>query len=206
MPTAQFGINFTAGGVSTQKTVERTADSAFGVEATLGVSSALSSWVKTDADTAAGNLAGGHGLTDGVYDFYWTGGRRYGVDVTISTNAVAADGGTGVDFPASANTTVVMRKQQQVNVSIDGDAIGAMCIVLESTAGATTRGHVTFKDSAGDTIANLDLVANVPQCFDVEGGQTNPFTGDPITVGYATQESSSATCTLKIMGVADSTP
>jgi hypothetical protein len=206
MPTAQFGISFTAAGVSSQKTVERTADSAFGVEATLGVTSALSSWVKTDADTAAGNLSGGHGLTDGTYDVYWTGGRRYGVAITITTNAVALEGGAGTDFPASATSTVVMRKQQVVNVGIDGDALGAMCLVLEATAGSTARGHATFKDSASDVIAQIDLVANVPQCFDVEGGQTNPFTGDPIVTVHATQESSSATATLKIMGVADSTP
>lgn len=207
MPTATFGVSFSAGGISTTQNISREADSSFGVETTLAVSSALSSWVKTDANTAAGNLAADHGLTDGTFDVYWTGGRRYGVAITITTNAVALEGGAGTDFPATATSTVVMRKVQQVNVLIDGDAVGAMCVVLESTdSSSTARGHVTFKDAAGDTITELDVVANIPQCFDVAGGQTNPFTGDPIIVAYASQESTSATATLKIMGTADSTP
>src|SRR5690349_2384011 len=91
------GFNF-----SNQTAVTTDGQLSFG-PVTLPVAKALSSWVKTDANTAAGNLAGGHGLTTGTYDIYWDGGARYDVDCTITTNAVALDGGSGTDFPATAN-------------------------------------------------------------------------------------------------------
>jgi hypothetical protein len=66
------------------------------VDITLPAAKAVTAWVKTDANTAAGNLPAGHGFTDGKFDVYWTGGKRYGMDATIVTNALTLDGGAGV--------------------------------------------------------------------------------------------------------------
>ncbi len=209
MPDAQIGLNLSAAGISigSNTTITRTADGSIGVAPTLPVAWPLSSWVKTDADTAAGNLAGGHGQTDGTYDVFWTGGQRYGVAVTISTNAVSLDGGAGTDFPASGNTTVTIVKQTAVNVSIDGDSLAALGIELVPVgSNDAIAGSVTFKDADGDTIAHVTLVGGVAQVWDITGGANNPFTGDPITVAYASQASSTYTATLKIAGVVDSTP
>ena len=89
---------------------------------------AASSWVKTDADTAACNLAGGHGYSTGKMDVYWTSGttgleHRHDVDVTVTGDALALDGGSGDDFPATDDTTVVVCTHQQINTAIDGDAV-----------------------------------------------------------------------------------
>lgn len=206
MPNADVGVSLAAGGVSINKSFTRTADGSIGLAPTLPVAWPLSSWVKTDADTAAGNLAGGHGQTNGTYDVFWTGGQRYGVAVTITVNAVALDGGAGTDFPASGNTTVTIVKQTQVNVAVDGDALSVFGVSLEYADGSASAGSVTFKDADGDTIAHLTLVGGAPQLFDITGGATNPFTGDPITVAYASQANTASTATLKLVGIVDVTP
>jgi len=206
MPSAQYGVALAAGGVSISKSVVRSADGSIGIEATIPVAAAVGSWVKTDANTAAGTLTGGHGLTDGTFDVYWTGGQRLAVPGTIVTNAITLDGGAGTDFPATANTTVVVSKHLSINAAIDGDNLKILGISLEyADSTSTAVGHALFEDSANDDIANIDLDANVPLIYDVEGGVTNPFTGDPITEVLATHSNTSAAATLKIVGVQDVT-
>jgi hypothetical protein len=207
MAQGTYGVSVNIGGVSVQKSIVRTADHPNTYEVTLPVAWAVSSWVKTDADTAAGNLAGGHGQVTGTYDVYWTGGARYDVAVTVTVNALALEGGTGTDFPASATTTVVISKQTQINTAIDGDAIEIAALSLEYTdSTATSRGRLLFEDATGDDIAAITLTGNSPLVYDVEGGVSNPFAGDPITVCRATQESTTATPVIKILSLEDSSP
>jgi hypothetical protein len=207
MPKANYGVSLAAGGVSIQKTLQREGDGMIGKEVSLAAAKPLTTWVKTDANTAAGNLPGGHGLSNGKFDVYWTGGARYDVDGTISTNALSLDGGSGTDFPDSGNLTVVVSKQTTINVSIDGDALKILGVSLEyASPTAVDVGRVLFEDAAGDDILSLTLVGNSPKIYDVEGGATNPFTGDPIIVAKATHASTSAAATLKIAGADDSTP
>ena len=211
MPTAQYGVSLAAGGVSLQRTVNRTGDGAIGSQVTLPVGKAISDWVKTDANTAAGNLAGGHGWSSGTYDFHWYESdvykNRYGVTVTITTNAVAADGGSGDDFPASATSGIVMTPPVTINVLIDGDELEILGRLADATRDSSTAdAHLLFEDSAGDDIAELDLAANEPRIYDIAGGATNPFTGDVIISCKASNGSSSEALTLKIVGVYDSTP
>lgn len=136
--------------------------------------SAVSSWVKTDADTAAGDVAAGSTVATGKVDVYWNGGLRYGVDCTRTSNSLALDGGTGTNFPESADTTVVVANQQQVNVSIDGDTAGAVGVL------ATVPSHVDFQDASSDSICPLTLIANEPNMWDSHQA-TNIYTGDPVT-------------------------
>ena len=44
------------------------------------------------------NLPAGHGLVNGKFDAFWTGGKRYGLDGTINGNALTLDGGAGDNF------------------------------------------------------------------------------------------------------------
>ncbi len=208
MPSATYSPQLQVGGVSMQKTVTRTGDHPNPYEVTLPVAWAVSSWVKTDANTAAGNLAALHGQTSGTYDVYWTGGRRYGVDITVTVNALAIDGGTGDDFPSSGNTTVTVSRQVTINTAIDGDNIQiiGLCAEVTGDENATSKAHVTFKDGSADTIAAIDLTANAPVIYDIVGGVTNPFSGDPITVAYASNGNASFAATLKIASLEDSTP
>lgn len=212
MATAAYNLSITVAGYTSQKAVTRTGDHPNSYEVTLPVAKLLTAWVKTDADTAAGNLAASHGLTTGTYDVYWTGGARYGVVCTITVNAVALEGGTGTDFPATATATVRISKQLQINTAIDGDAIEIAFIKLGyvDPAEITAVGRLLFEDAVGDDIADLKaangIVANRTNIYDIEGGDTNPFTGDPITVCRASHDNTAAAATLTIATLEDSTP
>lgn len=181
MPIGSHTETMTVEGRLIQRTVDKTGDSATllgGASApiVLAAGKLATSWVKSDADTAACNLPTGHGYGDGVSicDVYWPAGARYGVAVTITTDAAALEGGTGTDFPASATATVVVCKRQQVNVAIDGDLASLVGIV------ATVDGYVSFQDASSDVIRAVALIANEPDMWD-SSEATNPYTGDPIT-------------------------
>lgn len=193
-----------------QKALTRTGDSAIDLEVPLPVGKTVTSWVKTDANTAACNLPSGHGYTDGKFDVYWDGGYRYGVDGTISTNALSLDGGSGTDFPASATTGIVCVKQVTINQAIDGDNVAIIGIVLDMATADGEGTRVTFFDAinaGGSAVgAGMLLTANVPRIFDVTGGDTNELTGNPILSMVASNSSAAYAATLKIQGVQDVTP
>lgn len=211
MPTGKLTTSIDLGGLSFQRSVSRTFDHPNVYQVDLSPGKALTNWVKTDANTAAADLPSGHGYSNGKFDIYWTESSvpkvRYGVDGTITTNALALDGGAGDDFPASATTGMVACKVQTINTTIDGDNIKLIGIVSESTTDSSTaRAHLDFLDGSSATVAEVDLVANVPRSWDVEGGDTNAFTGNVIESCRASNGSTSETLTLKIMSGEDSTP
>lgn len=206
MPQAQLITSLSLGGLSIQPPpIQRTFDHPNPYSITLPAAKPITSWVKTDANTAGGNLPSGHGWGNGNFDVYWTGGQRLGVPGTISTNALTLDGGAGDDFPDSANTTVVVVPQTVINTAIDGDAIKIIGIMLESLDSAAI-GTVEFFDADDDKIATVELAKDDPTIIDVEGGATNPFTGDAITYALASQSSTTQPGTLKILSGEDSTP
>jgi hypothetical protein len=71
---------------------------------------------------------------------------------------------------------------------------------------ATTPAGITFKDVGNADIAHLDLQANRPVVIDVEGGDDNPFTGNPITYALASNGRAAAEVTIQIVKAGDSTP
>jgi hypothetical protein len=77
MPTVTYGVSMSAGGINIQKTGARTGEGLIGKEVTLPAGKPVTNWVKTDADTADCDLPGGHGYTDGNFDVFWDGGRRW---------------------------------------------------------------------------------------------------------------------------------
>ena len=206
MPSISYGVSIG----SINKSIVRTADDPIGLEVTLLAGKPVTAWVKTDANTAACNLAGGHGQTDGKFDVYWSGGYRYGVDGTISTNALALDGGTGTDFPASATANVVVCKQQIINKAIDGDNVEIIGFLAELAASTGFGVRITFFDAVsagGSAVGNgIDLDPNSPFVLDIEGGATNLLTGSPILSFVASNGDGSNACTLKIQGLQDVTP
>jgi hypothetical protein len=203
MPTGTHTETLVIEGRLMQRVVDKTADNAGlygGASApiTLAAGQAASAWVKTDADTAACSLTAGHGYTTGVADVYWTAGRRYGVTMTVSTDDLTLDGGTGDDFPESAAEDVIVTQQQQVNVTIDGDLAALVGVT------ATVRGHVDFQDSAGNSICPIDLVADTPDLWDSDMS-TTPYTGAIITKAMVSNGTAAAG-TLEIIVLQDSTP
>lgn len=208
MPNAQFSITLSTGGVTIQKTINRSADSGIPPhDITLPAAKAVTEWVKTDANTAGCNLPSGHGYADGNFDVYWTGGARYGVPGTISTDALSLDGGSGTDFPASADLTVVVCRQVSINTFIDGDALKIIGVSLEyPDTNSTKIGRVDMLDSGPASVEALSLVANNPQVFDIEGGASNVFSGNPIAAMTASHNDTSNAARLKVIGIQDSTP
>lgn len=210
--TVSYTAKVTAGGVVIQNDVTRTGDALIAYEVTLPAGKAGTLSTRTDDDTGV-VTATGHGLvvSDKV-NVFWATGKRYGMtvsavagnDVTVGTGA--GEVGAGDAFPAQA-TAVVITKQVQINTSIDGDLLELLAIVAESTSnGSTSKAHIDMQDSGGASIEAIDLTANQPKVWDIDGGATNVFTGNVITKSMAANGSSTESLTLKVAGVQDATP
>ena len=208
MPTASSqkvvsigGVTFTAGSGTIDKDHANIYGDGVG-EIALLAGQAASSFVNLTSSTATCNLTTGHGYTTGKVDVAWTtmaGGRRYNVDATITVNAVALASGTGDNYPASGDLTVVLCEPQLVNTSIDGDNIGLY------VANCTVNSQLLFEDTGSAIIAHRDLAANTVDDWYVGNGVTNPFTGNPIVKCYASNKTIVAGV-LFIGTVEDSTP
>lgn len=191
-----------------------TFDTSVSGEYTIAAGKAVTSWVKTDADTADCTLPGSHGYTNGKFDVYWTvggtPGRRYGVDGTISTNALALDGGTGDDFPASSTTGIVVCKRTRVDIAITGSNVQFLAIVMDHSLDTTARGHADIQDSGGTelaaTLTHSKEAGGMNYVYDIYNGETNPITGDVIEVAYLSNGSSSQSCTIHLFAGVDQTP
>lgn len=206
--TVNYSGAIASGGVSISWTQNRTADGSIAADPTIPVALAGTLSTRTDDDTGVFTGSGSGLLSENdVVDVYWTGGRRYGMAIgTPSGSTYPLEGGAGDVLPAQA-TAITVAEQTVVNVTIDGDNLEILGLQLfKSDAASTARGHITFKDAAADAIAQIDLDANEAQVYDIDAGFTNPFTGDVIATAHATQSDSSATATLKIVGVQDTTP
>lgn len=206
---ATYGVSLACAGVSIQKSVTRSGDGSIGHEVTLPAAKAGTLSTRTDNDTGVVTLSGGHGIaTSDVVDVYWTvsgGGVRYGMTATVATNDVTVDGGAGDNLPAQASA-VTLVKQVTIVTAIDGDNVEILGFSLEFTdaSNVTSKGHVDCQDSGDASIEEIDLTANTPVVYDIDGGASNVFTGNIITTVKASNGDSSNSATLKIVGVQDS--
>lgn len=207
MPTISYGISLSAGGVDVRQTITRTVENLNVYEVSLPVGKAGTLTARTDNDTGEATLGSGHGITDGmIVDVYWSGGVRYGMTVgTVASLVVPLDGGAGDNLP-STSTALVVTEQEVINTSLDGDTLAIIGVSLEVATGSTGKGHVDFQDSGDSSIEEIDLVGNAPAIYDIEGGATNVFTGNPITHCQASNGSSTVAATLKIIAGSDATP
>lgn len=207
MPTFIYTKSLQGAGNTAGRTVSRTADHPNQYEVVLPVALAVTGWLKTDANTAT--CVEPAGWTVGNYDVYWSGGMRYGCAATAvgTTGTIQLDGGTGDDFPANGTAGVVICKQLSINTQIDGDAIAIIGVELSYPDSASTKlGHLDMQDATNATIKEIDLDANEMQVWDITGGDSNVFTGNPITETLASHNDTENTPTLKILSLEDSTP
>jgi len=211
MGTVTHAQSISGGGVTIQTMpVTRTNSGSIALEDTLSAAKSGTLTTRTDNNTGTLTMAASHGITTGqIIDIYWSGGVQRTVTVgTVATNEVPIDGGIGDNLPAD-ETAITAVVQKAINLAIDGDNADIIAVVLETVDKTLrTAANVQFLDAAADVIAEIDLVTNVPQVWDIEGGSANPFTGDPITNLKASQASTSTseTWTLKIVGVQDASP
>lgn len=223
MPTATIDKTYSLPGyTSRQARVSRSADHASvwgGADApiTLNAAFPVTDFTEGDPNEASCNLAGGHGIGDGAHttDVYWTESGvnkiRYGVTNTISTNACALTGGAGDDYPATIDDGLcVICEQIEVFTSIDGDQVSMFWAVLDfGNVLATGRGHVDFQETNDTQVGEIDIegilqgVAGVD--YDIEGGVSNPLTGNPILEAEISHNDTTYTPTFELVVLADST-
>lgn len=225
MPTATITKNYSLPGyVTTQIVLTRSADTAIafgGSDApiTLNGAFAVTSYAEGSPNVVTGNFPGGHGQTDGTYDFYWLEGTtqkcRRSVPVTFVINAITTtSSGTGDAFPATgAPTAVVACKQKTVAAHIDGDAVSVLWAALKfGNVAATGRGHIEFQETGGtavgaagiaiDGIAGGVAVAEL----DITGGAANSLTGNLIGLAQVTHNDTVYAPTFEMSVIQDSTP
>jgi hypothetical protein len=184
----------------------RSGTGAIGYSVSLPLAQAGTLTTRSDDDTGTITMgSGSHTITTGaVVDVYWSGGVQYGVTVgTVSTTSVPIDSGDGDVLPATS-TAVTVVPQTTINTAIDGDNCKILAIMVETTDKSLRQSaHIQLLDVSAAEIAEIDLVTNVAQVWDIEGGSANPFTGNPITSSKASTggATSGETYTLKIIGV-----
>jgi hypothetical protein len=205
-----YAVSVSGSGISIQSSIVRSGSASIGLVETLNAAKTGTLSTRTSDTVGTLTMTNGHGITTGqIIDLYWSGGVRYGVTVgTVATNSVPFSLGAGDNLPI-ATTAITAVVQQTANLLIDGDETELLAIELRSNdRTARVAGHVAFYDAADDLIAEIDLVSNVPQVWDIAGGSANPFTGDPITYAKISTGGSSATETyqLTIAGVYDASP
>lgn len=190
-----------------------TGDDLIDTEITLPAGKAGTLSTRTDANTGICTVSSGHGITaDDTVDVYWSGGRRYGVDVTaVDATTISIDLGAGDDLPV-ATTAVVVCKQVVFNRSIDGDNLVGLSIQYEVAQGNDSGFgcRVSLMDATADVIAAHDFAANKGIFYDKAVFDdipiANPYTGDPITNGVASNGDGTYAAILRFQGIQDVTP
>lgn len=205
MPSGTYSQLLAIDGKSMSRAVSKTDDTALAYgDATSPITLpaanliAAENYTNDADDTASITATAGHTLVTGTADLYWAAGVRYGCAITVATNAVDLSGGAGDAIPATG-TACYLANVVQVNCAIDGDAVSMIGVL------ATQRAHVAFRDASADLIRAVELAADEPDIYTEDDDGANPYTGDPITVAYATCGTATA-ATLQINALVDSTP
>ena len=208
--TTTYSLSVQGGGISVQQSVTRNGDLTVAAQVTLPAGKSGTLTTRTDDNTGQLTVASGHGITaSDTVDVYWSGGRRYGVDVTaVASTTIDIDLGSGDNLPAAA-TAVVVCKQVVANVMIDGDNAKLVVVNFAVPGTSTAKSRVTFFDAVsggGSAVGSgLDLAANEPSVTDVTGGDANGYTGSVI-LSLVASNGGTAEGTLQVLAEVDATP
>jgi hypothetical protein len=172
VPTGTVTISSSIGGVTTASTVTRTDDGVVAEQVTLPAAPAGTLSTRTDNDTGVVTLSGGHGVTTGTVNVFWSTGARYGMTGTVATNDVTVDAGAGDNLPAQA-TAVYCVNQTEIDCDFDGD--DASLIYVH----ASKRAHAHFQTAASASLLALPLAENESFTWASGQGVTVPITGNP---------------------------
>lgn len=211
MPTLNYSVAVNGLGGNINKAIPRTADGGGIREITVPAGKPGQLTTRTDDETGTLTMESGHGIsTSDVIDLYWEGGARFGITVgTVSSNSVpigADNAGSGDNLPTNL-TNIVACVPTAFNADIDGDSLKLIAVQPSYTSPTEdAQSHVSFLDADDDEIEAITMEANIPRVFDIEGGDANGFSGDPITHGTVSNGSSTNEMTLKILWLQDATP
>lgn len=167
---------------------------------------------RTDADTGVATLVTGHSITTGeVVDVYWAAGVRYGMTATVSVNAVTVDGGAGDDLPSQDTACTVVEQTSITVLNLDGDNAKMIGVFYRNASDTGAKAHINFQDSGAATIREVDLVhetanGGLDEILNISGGDTNTYTGNPVTQGKASHDSVTAAAVLYVLAGIDATP
>lgn len=208
MPQLQYVATVSGLGGTITQPITRIADGGIPREIAVPIGYAGQLTTRSDDNTGTVTLAANHAISSSdPVDIYWDGGVQYDVTVgTVSVNAMPFDTGIGDNLP-TVNTMVVVAPRVEFNAEIDGDNL--VLIALKQhypQQNETAASHVDFQATGAEEITELDLVANIPQVWDVEGGSSNPFAGNTIIKGFVSNGSVTNPATFQLLGLADSTP
>lgn len=167
---------------------------------------------RTGDGIGVATLSTGHGIESAdVVDVYWAGGVRYGMVATVSGNAITLDdgaagaGGAGDAFPVQ-DTAVTVVVQTAIEINFDGDDAQIVGVFYSNPSDTGAKAHLDLQDSGDATIEELDLVhdtangADAAIC-DISNGDTNIYTGNRVTHGAASHDSTSAGTLYILVGI-----
>ncbi len=206
MANAAYSINMNIGGIQMNQAYTRSGDHPNPYTPSIPAASSATIVNRTNDALTDVTLLANHGLTNGTYDCFFSAGVKYAITATITANVMTLTSGSGDAFPVNT-TSCQVSKVTQVNTQIDGDNVKiiGMCLV-DPSSGSTEVAHVQMLDSGDATIAEIDLVANVPRIWDITGGDANAFTGNPITYSQVAQSKTTGALTVQIVSLEDATP
>lgn len=181
MPTGEINNVVNVAGIQFGGTTKRTAPAQWSESLDPGEASGLAAGkagtlsTRTDDNTGVVTLGADHGVTiTDTVEVYWSGGMRYGVDVTVVVgNDVTLDLGAGDNLP-SQDTAVVVGVRTELDADFDGDQIEIIAVQCNK------RGHIEFQENDGTVIDSQELTANEPWTWISGQGVSNPLTGNPV--------------------------
>jgi len=154
-------------------------------------------------------LTTGHDIVDAtVADLYWDSGRRYGVTIGRTVNAISISGGDGDNLPAGTTNITVCTQIEIDDLAITGDNVEWLAIVYSNASTPTARASLDMQDSGGsehqEDLVHQAALGGCSKAYNVEGGDTNPIDGDDIIEGYASHNAVTAGV-LYVLALIDST-
>ncbi len=177
MATGQNNSTINVAGLAIASSITRTADTGIVVDPTLPAGKTGTLSTRTSDSAGVATLASGHGVTTAdVVDVYWTGGVRYGCDVSV----VATDDVTfgtisgGGDVLPAQDTALIVTPRVEFDVNFDGDLVEMVA------AGCDKRAHIEFTEDDDTSIHPVELVANAAWSWATDTGVTNDLAGNPV--------------------------
>jgi len=165
---------------------------------------------RTDDNTGVATVQSSHSIqTADVVDVYWSGGVRYGMDATVSGNTITVDGGAGDNLPTQDTAVTVVEQTVVDDMPIDGDECSVVAIIYDNSSDSGAKAHIDFQDSGNNTIREVDMTESQNKdgydWVNISGGDSNVYTGNPITQAKVSHDSGYA-ATLYVYAGIDATP